>query len=183
MVSTVNGPDPALDARAQGTYAAILRGELGGVAETMLLLAERTGVHARSWHAAIGAAAWMLDPERFTQPDVEIFETALEAEPRARGLVALALTHLERHALVTFDAVRLDRLINLHEQLLAGAGAGQEAELWLEAGRAWLALLRGEAGGLDERAQVIEKHALALEDRSPGHRCQRGAGAVRHPGR
>src|SRR6185503_16180147 len=36
-------------------------------------------------------------------------------------------------------------------------------ELWLEAAKSWRALLHGEVGGLDERAQAIEKHALALK--------------------
>jgi hypothetical protein len=157
----VRSLDPALEALAQQTHAAILGGELGNAAETLQFLAQAAGTEARAWQLSIAAAAWMLDPTRFSEPRTELLDSLAGAEPGAFDAGALALTHLERHAFVTFDALRLERLVDLHERMVASASAGADAELWLEAARGWRALVRGDASGLDERAQAIEKQALA----------------------
>jgi hypothetical protein len=159
----VNGLDPELEAHAQRTHAAILSGDLASVAETSALLAAAAGAEARAWQAAILAAAWVLDPAHFSQPAIEELDHIAGADSATFVPGALALTHLERQAVVTFDAARLDGLVNLHERMLAGRQAGPEAELWLQAARSWCALLQGDIAGLDERAQAIERHALALK--------------------
>jgi hypothetical protein len=157
----VRSLDPALEALARRTHAAILGGELGNAAETMQLLAQAAGAEARAWELSIAAAAWLLDPARFSEPGAELLDAVAGAELGAFNAGALVLTHLERHAFVTFDALRLERLVDLHERMVTSAGAGAEAQLWLEAARGWRALVRGEVSGLDERAQAIEKQALA----------------------
>jgi len=157
----VTGLDPELDARLEDRYAAILGGQLPAVTEALGLLGDRESPLTSAWHAAIGAAAWMLDPEGSPEPSLAVIEALLGAEPRARELAAQALTHLERHALVSFDVARLQRLVGLHERLLSGVSPDEAAGLWLEAARCWLLLARGQVTGLEERAQALEKRALA----------------------
>jgi hypothetical protein len=157
----VTGLDSALDQRIGDRYAAVLGGEVSAVAGALTLLGDCQPAVAVAWRAVLEAAAWMLDPEHAPEPALEAIRGLVDAEPHARELAALALTHLERQALVSFDAARLDSLVALHERLLSGLSAGESAGLWLEAGRGWRALARGKVEGLEERAQTLEKHALA----------------------
>ena len=95
---------------------------------------------------------------------------------------ALALTHLERHALVTFDAVRLERLVELHERLLGAQRTAHEAELWLEAARIWAALPARKPAS-STSARKARKARAGIEDGAAGHRRQRTARILGHADR
>jgi hypothetical protein len=160
----VSERDQTLGETARRVYSKVLSGDLSDVRDTLARLAVEESAMAGAWAAAITAAAWMVRPDLHRAPERRELERFLGAQPDARLVAALSLSHLERASAVAFDPGALEAWLALHERLLAGTSHEQtEAGLWLEAARAWAALLRGRLAGLFESTSDLEKRALTAK--------------------
>ncbi len=149
-------------------HEAVCRGALRGLGRAIASLQQDGSELASAWSAAIAGARALVDAEAKHLPaDLEALRAFVGAPVEVRRVASTACVHLERAALVGWDAAELRAIAALHRELLA-ADKTPDGHIERSVSRveAWIQLLEGDVAGLEAIGKRIYAEGASAQDAS-----------------